>query len=99
MADEVEPDVEGGDAAVGAIEKSLDPSPVPVRVACCGLEGSFSATDRVAFSAAPVDGVKVTLIVQKLVGGIEPPHVSVDEKSAALAPEKLIATPVTKASH
>lgn len=71
--------------------------PVPVSGTLCGDVGALSAMDRLADSAACVEGLNVTLTVQPLPPAKVPPgapQVSVSEKSAAFVPVKLKVMPV-----
>jgi hypothetical protein len=68
--------------------------PVPVRVTCCGLAGSESATRRVAVRVRRAVGRNVTLMVQLLPTPRLVPHVVVSLKSPAFVPVSEIVIPV-----
>jgi hypothetical protein len=69
-------------------EKLIWPAvPVPLRPIDCGLAGALSVREMAADSAVTVEGVNVTLSVQKLPAVTGLPHVfPVKAKSAAFAP-------------
>jgi len=73
----------------------------PLRLTLCGLPVTLSAMDRVALSALPVVGVKVTLIVQldpgaKVAG--RAPQVLVSAKSALFVPVNVMPVSVSDES-
>jgi hypothetical protein len=70
---------------------ATEPVPVPVRVISWGLPGALSAMETVADSAPISEGLKVTLIVQVLLGvTVAPVQVS------ALLTKSLAFVPVTE---
>lgn len=66
------------------------PSPVPAKLANCGLPGAVSLTDMLAVRDPEAVGVKVTLIVQLPAPGKEVPQLLVCLKSELSAPVMLI---------
>jgi hypothetical protein len=68
------------------LKSAIGPSPVPVKLADCGLPGAVSVTARLAVRDPAAFGVKVTLAVQLPPAGKELPQLFVCVKSELSAP-------------
>ena len=67
-------------------ESVTDATPVPVRLAVCGLPLALSVTVSVAVLVPPAEGVNVTLMVHRAPAASELPQLLVWAKSPLSAP-------------